>query len=160
MSDIINADILTGSMLGRELAPDECAVLAGIMQVRTLADGEDLVRAGDTSRTLFLLADGTITVNTVEAGQEQRLYVMKAGECAGTRAFVEGAPRAATLRARGATTVYTVEPEAMETLIDTHPRIIYKLMRGLFRQTHENLVKVDRETQQLSNYINKTGGRY
>jgi hypothetical protein len=33
-------------------------------------------------------------------------------------------------------------------------------MRGLFRITHMNLMRMNVETQQLSNYINKTGGRY
>ena len=56
--------------------------------------------------------------------------------------------------------MYTLEPEDFESLLETHPQVLYKFMRGLFRQTHSNLVKMDVESQQLSNYINKTGGRY
>jgi CRP/FNR family cyclic AMP-dependent transcriptional regulator len=85
---------------------------------------------------------------------------MKVGECAGTRAFVDRAPRRATLKAVGDTTVYTLTPETFETLLDSNPRIVYKVMRGLFRITHMNLMRMNVETQQLSNYINKTGGRY
>ena len=85
---------------------------------------------------------------------------MKLGECAGTRAFVDLAPRRATLKAVGDTTVYTMEPKAFEALIDKHPRVVYKVMRGLFRLTHMNLMRMNVETKELSNYIHKTGGRY
>ncbi len=151
---------LMNSLLGQDLDEAECAVLAGIMGSRQLQNGEVLVKAGDTTRTLFILASGSITVNGGAVGKDITLYTLKVGECAGTRAFVEGAPRPAVLRASGAATVYTLEPEDFESLLETHPQVLYKFMRGLFRQTHTNLVKMDVESQQLSNYINKTGGRY
>jgi len=152
--------ILVNSLLGRDLDAGECTVLGGLMGTRQLKDGEDLVKEGDTRHTLFILAAGNITVYGKLAGKEVALYNMKLGECAGTRAFVEMAPRQATLRAVGDTTVYTLEPVDFESLLDTHPRIVYKVMRGLFRQTHANLMRMDAESQQLSNYITRTGGRY
>ena len=85
---------------------------------------------------------------------------MQSGECAGTRAFVDRSPRQATLRAIGPATVYTMLPERFETLLESHPRIVYKVMRALFRTTHINLVRIFQETEQLTNYITKTGGRY
>lgn len=154
-------NILANSLLGRDLDEKECTVLGGLMGSRQLQDGEDLVREGDdATRTLFILAAGRVTVYGKVAGKETALYHMKVGECAGTRAFVEMTPRQATLRAVGDTTVYTLEPVDFESLLDTHPRIVYKFMRGLFRQTHANLMRMDAESQQLSNYITKTGGRY
>jgi CRP-like cAMP-binding protein len=65
-----------------------------------------------------------------------------------------------TLTAVGDTVVYTLEPEDFESLLETHPRVVYKFMRGLFRLTHQNLTRMNEVTQQLSNYITKTGGRY
>jgi len=85
---------------------------------------------------------------------------MKEGECAGTRAFVDRTPRKATLRSIGNTTVYTLTPDAFESLLDSQPRLVYKVMRSLFRVTHTNLMRMNQETEQLSNYINKTQGRY
>ncbi|HGX94201.1 MAG TPA: Crp/Fnr family transcriptional regulator, partial [Candidatus Tenderia sp.] len=38
--------------------------------------------------------------------------------------------------------------------------IVYKVMRGLFRITHANLLRMNQEKDQLSNYISKSGGRY
>ena len=160
MTQSIDCSFLMNSLLGQDLDQDDCTVLAGIMSVRQLQDGEDLVKMGDTSRTLFVLASGSITVNSGTLGSEGVMYTIKIGECAGTRAFVEGTPRPATLRSVGSSMVYTLEPEDFESLLESHPQVLYKFMRGLFRQTHSNLVKMDVESQQLSNYINKMGGRY
>ena len=160
MTQAIDCNFLMNSLLGQDLDEGDCAVLAGIMGSRELQDGDDLVRTGDTTGTLFVLAAGSISVLSGTMGNERCLYTIKVGECGGTRAFVEGTPRPATLRSVGKSMVYTLEPDDFESLLETHPGVLYKFMRGLFRQTHSNLVKMDVESQQLSNYINKTGGRY
>ncbi|MEZ5541786.1 MAG: cyclic nucleotide-binding domain-containing protein [Pseudomonadota bacterium] len=160
MATTTECEILVNSLLGKDLDADECAVLLGLTGRRALREGEDLVRAGDTGSTLFILMSGKVTVFGTVGGKEAALYSMKPGECAGTRAFVENSPRQATLRATGSATVLTLEPDVFESLLASHPRIVYKFMRGLFRQTHANLMRMDAESQQLSNYITKTGGRY
>ena len=98
-------------------------------------------------------------MSTVD-GHETGVYTMTRGECAGTRAFVDGTPRKATLVAVDAATVYTLKPEALEAIIELEPKMAYKVMRGLFRATHNNLMRVSQERQQLTNYITKTHGRY
>jgi len=160
MNNLPNCESLADSALGQELDLEECRVLSTVMEIRDLKDGETLVKEGQDDPTLFVLISGKLAVRSVIQGKEVTVYTMKIGECAGTRAFVDRAPRRATLKAVGNTTVYSMAPERFETLLDTQPRIVYKVMRGLFRITHKNLMRMNVETQQLSNYINKTGGRY
>ena len=93
-------------------------------------------------------------------GQELVVYTMSVGECAGTRAFVDRTPRKATLRSIGDSTVCTLTPDAFEALLDKHPRIVYKVMRALFRITHTNLMRMNLESQELVNYVAKIRGRY
>jgi CRP-like cAMP-binding protein len=151
---------MMNSALGKDLDRQDCEALITVMGSRHLKDGEVLVKEGDADTTLFILVDGRITVNSKVGGKETTVYTMKVGECAGTRAFVDRARRQATLRAVGEATVYTLDPKDFESLLETHPRVVYKFMRGLFRMTHINLMRMNAETQQLSNYIHKTGGRY
>jgi CRP/FNR family transcriptional regulator, cyclic AMP receptor protein len=144
-----------------ELDDNEAKLLAAKMGVRHLKDGEMLVKEGTADQSLFVLVSGKLAVYSGDAnGKESLVYNMKEGECAGTRAFVDRTPRKATLRAVGDTTVYTLTPKDFESLLDAHPRLVYKVMRALFRVTHTNLMRMNQETQQLSNYINKTQGRY
>jgi len=158
-----NADyrLLRNISVCAELEDNEAKTLAALMGVRQLKDGELLVKEGAAEQTLFILATGKLAVFSADiTGKENPVYTMKEGECAGTRAFVDRSPRKATLRAIGDATVYTLTPDAFESLLDSHPRLVYKVMRSLFRVTHSNLMRMNQESQQLSNYINKMQGRY
>jgi len=161
MSNNADYKLIGKSTVCSEITEDEARTLAAIMGVRELKDGELLVSEGDAVQTLFILASGKLGVISASAdGKESLVHTMTAGECAGTRAFVDRTPRKATLRAIGNATVYTLTPEAFDTVVDAHPRLAYKVMRALFRVTHANLMRMNQESQQLSNYINKTQGRY
>lgn len=153
-------EAVVDSSLGHELEKDECQVLTDIMGVRVLKDGEVLVNEGDADNNLFILTKGKLVVSSKVEGKNEPVYTMKVGECAGTRAFVDLAPRKATLTAEGNTVVYTLAPADFEKLLDTHPKVVYKVMRGLFRLTHINLMRMNVETQALASYIHKTGGRF
>jgi len=161
MSNEADYRLIGKSSVCSEISEDEAKSLAAVMAVRQLKDGELLVSEGEAVQTLFILASGKLAVFSADInGKQSLVYTMTAGECAGTRAFVDRTPRKATLRAIGDTTVYTLTPDAFDTVVDAHPRLAYKVMRALFRVTHSNLMRMNQETQQLSNYINKTQGRY
>lgn len=160
MTDDINCDRLSASVLGKELERGECGALAGIMGVRHLQDGEVLVREGDEDSTLFVLVEGKLSVISGAQGQERAVHRMQPGEVAGTRAFVDRAPRRATLKAIGKATVYTLQPAEFESLLDSHPRVVYRVMRGLFCITHSNLMRMNVESKELSDYIHRSGRRY
>lgn len=160
MSEKADFEIIKQSMLGGELDNDECQQLAGIMGVKHLKDGELLVPEGGTDNTLFLLADGNLTVSNKLEGHDNMVYTMKKGECAGTRAFIDNAPRQATLRASGHAVIYSLTPTDFESLLDKHPKAVYKIMRAIFRITHSNLMRMNMESQEMAKYITKSGGRY
>ena len=161
MSNKADYKLIGRSSVCSEITEDEARILAGIMAVRELKDGELLVNEGETDHTLYILTDGKLGVISATAdGRQNLVHTMTAGECAGTRAFVDRSPRKATLRALGDATVYMLTPEAFDTVVDANPRLAYKVMRALFRVTHSNLMRMNQESQQLSNYIHKTQGRY
>ncbi len=161
MNNTADFRLIGKSSVCAEITEDEAKTLAAILGVRQLKDGELLVSEGAADQTLFILAAGKLAVFSLTAdGKEKLVYTMKEGECAGTRAFVDRTPRKATLRAIGDATVYTLTPEAFDTVVDAQPRLAYKVMRALFRVTHANLMRMNQESQELSNYIHKTQGRY
>lgn len=161
MSEVADYKLVRNSTVGTELTEDKAKLLAAKMGVRHLKDGEFLVREGEADQTLYVLAAGKLAVTSKDSGGvEQTVYIMKEGECAGTRAFVEQSPRKATLRAVGASTVFTLTPKDFESLLDAHPHLAFKVMRALFRVTHANLARMNQESRELANYISKTQGRY
>ncbi len=160
MNELNTAEALATSSLGAELTPDECAALAAVMGLEPVLANQTLVREDEARRTLFVLAKGRLNVCKTVNGQEETVYQMRIGECAGTRAFVDGSPRRAALCTHTDSVVLTLEPDAFEGLVEANPRLVYKVMRAIFRITHSNLMRVNLESAELRNYVMKTGGRY
>lgn len=160
MTTEIDPQVLKESFLGEELDEQDIEALRGLLEVRRVDAGETLVEEGDDDPRLFLLADGRLEVLSAEEGKPERVHLMRPGEFAGTRAFVDAMPRQATLRARDGVTVYALSPDDFESLVETRPRLVYKIMRALFRITHVNLMRMNKEARELTNYVYKRGGRY
>ena len=160
MSTQADVEKLCQSSIGGELTVAEGEKLANAMSVLDVKDGEVISSEGGSANTLFVLIEGQMDVISGDDKSDNVVYTMKKGECAGTRAFVDLTPRKATLRAKGDAVVYTLEPNNFESLLDDSPRIVYKVMRALFRNTHTNLMRMNQESAALSNYISKSGGRY
>lgn len=160
MNEINKAQALADSVLGKELDSAECDLLAERMELQSLRAGETLVREGESRRTLFVLVSGRLCVCKSVGGTEETVYQMRAGECAGTRAFIDGSTRKAGLRAEGDCVVLALEPEDFDALVDLYPRIVYKAMRAIFRITHGNLMRMNLESAEMRNYLLRTGGRY
>jgi CRP-like cAMP-binding protein len=160
MSEQPSYEVIRRTTLGAELSEEECKTLAGVMSVRQLKDDEVLVEEGEVNNALHILTAGKLAVTKVVEDEPMILYILKVGEFAGTRAFVDRTPRKATLRAIGGATVYALDPQSFEALLTTHPRIIYCVMRAIFRTVHSTLMRMNMEKEQLSNYIFKQHGRY
>ena len=159
-TDQQKADWLKGSVLAAELDANEVATLAQAMGSECLAGHEWLVSEGDPQRTLFVLVAGRLDVLHHHEGVDSTVYRMSPGECAGTRAFVDGSSRKAGLRAARESVVLTLEPDDFEALLAEHPMLVFKVMRALFRITHTNLMRANQERDALRNYVTRSHGRY
>ncbi len=159
-TDQPKSEWLARSVLAADLTAEEISVLAEAMDVEQLAGQEDLVFEGDPRRTLFILVEGRLAVRHAGANADTIVYRMSPGECAGTRAFVDGSPRKAGLRAAGDCVLLTLEPEDFEALLSAHPMLVLKVMRALFRITHSNLMRANEESDALRNYVTRSHGRY
>jgi CRP-like cAMP-binding protein len=88
--------------------------------------------------------------------------VLKPGDLAGIITFVGGAASqvSATLRAVGDTKVLSMPRARFETLINSHPMIMYRVMRGVVRDVHGIVRRMNTQSAELSNYIYRSHGRY
>jgi small-conductance mechanosensitive channel/CRP-like cAMP-binding protein len=88
-------------------------LLAGTARWQEFAPGEAVVREGDASRALFVIARGGAVVQ--RGGQE--IARVGAGEVFGEMAFLSGEPRTATVRADSALAVVEVDSQALGALL-------------------------------------------
>jgi CRP-like cAMP-binding protein len=161
MDETQRASVLRASPLARELGDAEVAVLARLIEVRDLKDGEVLLDAGVADDKLHVVVSGAIDVAKHEAGGENSvLHTLIAGDLVGELSFMDGEPRFAALVAAGPTRVFSLSRHDFETLIPTHPQIVYKTMRTIMRTVHAIQRRLSMQMVELQNYIYKIHGKY
>ncbi len=156
-------DTLRISTITEELSDAEVQILAGLFEVQDYKAGEVIVRPGDKQPdNLYILAHGNIEVKIESSGEDSTIHVLKPGDLAGIITFVGGAASdiSAALYAVGNTKVLSVARAKFETLINSHPMMVYKVMRGVVRNVHGIVRRVNSQSAELSNYIYRTHGRY
>ncbi|MFA6921244.1 MAG: cyclic nucleotide-binding domain-containing protein [Gallionella sp.] len=157
-------DTLRTSPVTEELSEAEVEILAELFEVQEYKAGDIIVQPRDEQPdNLYILANGDIEVRIESgSGDETTIHVLKPGDLAGMITFAGGAATqvSATLYAVGPTKVLSMARIRFESLINTHPMIVYRVMRGIIRNMHGIVRRVNSESAELSNYIYKTGGRY
>ncbi len=154
-------DTLQTSTITEELSDAEVEILASLFEVRDYKSGTAIVKQGDEQPdNLYILAHGDIEVKFKSGPEESTIHILKPGDLAGIINFVGGAQSSATLYAVGDTKVLSLERARFETLINSHPMIVYKVMRGVVRNVHGIVRRVNTQSAELTNYIYRTQGRY
>ena len=152
---------LRASRLAADLAPDECDVLARIVEVRELGDGEVLVREGAVDGHLYVVAAGLLgVVKYLESDTRLTVATLAPRDLAGEMGFVDGTSYQSSLVALGSARVLAVDRERLESLLATHPAIVYHVMRAIIRTVHATQRRLSHQAVELSNYIYKQHGRY
>jgi CRP-like cAMP-binding protein len=153
--------LLRKSALAEGLSDEHCRALSQIVEVRELNDRETLISEGYTDACLYLITKGRLEVTrNVSGGQWITLAVLEENDFAGEMGFIDGTPHSATLRALGAAQVFSLPKAAFESLIDTDPHLVYKLMQTIVRAVHKILTRMNQQFVEMNNYISKQHGRY
>ncbi len=156
-------DTLRTSAITEELNDAEVKILAELFDVRDYRAGEIITKPSDAKNdNLFILAHGDIEVRIHSDHEQSTIHVLKPGDLAGIITFVGGAVShvSATLYAVGDTKVLSLERPRFEGLINSHPMIMYRVMRGIVRNVHGIVRRINTQSVEMSNYIFGVKGRY
>jgi CRP-like cAMP-binding protein len=151
---------LRSSKLATELSDEQCRDFAGVVSLAHLKDGEVLVHEGTADDRLFAVVQGALGVIKSVDTEPVTLHTLTAGDLAGELSFLDGTVRYASLVAQGPTAVLVLSRSALESEIERHPQIVYRVMRGILRTTHAIQRRLSVQQYELSNYIYKQHGRY
>ncbi|MDO8465686.1 MAG: cyclic nucleotide-binding domain-containing protein [Gallionella sp.] len=156
-------DTLRTSTITEELSDTEVEIISGLFEIQEYKAGQAIIRPGvDQPDNLYILAHGEIQVKIQSTEGEAAIHVLKPGDLAGIITFAGGTSEhiSATLSAIGDTKVLSMPKAKFETLINTHPMIVYKVMRGVVRDVHGIVRRMNAQSVELSNYIYRIHGRY
>ena len=153
-------ELVRNSALAAELTGDQCGVLADLMAVRDLADGEVLVKQGASDKHLYAVVSGALAIARESDGQWVNLHVLTKGDLANELGFMDDRPHYAALRAAGPTRVLSLQREKLESLLERDPVIVYRVMRAILRVVHVILTRLAMQSSELTNYVFKVHGKY
>lgn len=161
----INPDIARGylakSRLSDELNAEALEVLSRSVSTRELEADEFLMEAGHLDDSLHILVSGKLEVIAPSLGSEPvTLAVLTPGDLAGEMSFVDGAPHAVGLRALIPCEVISISRGDLEALLETHPKVVYQVMRTIVRAAHHIVRKMNMQHVEMTRYFYKSSGRY
>lgn len=95
------------------------------------ADGATVVAEGDTTRSFFVIEQGTCEVRKHIAGGDKTLATLGARDLFGFMAFVDGKPRSASVVAVGAAQLSRVDPDALDKALHLNFTVGFKFLGTL-----------------------------
>jgi len=161
MAERTGAAMIKASKIGTELTDEQCAVVAGLVEIADYADGDVVVPEGAVDERLRIVLRGALAVAKKSTeGDWRRLNVLTAGDLVGELAFLDSRPRYAALVALGPTEVFSLQRTRLEALLPEHPEIVYRVMRSIARFAHEVMQRNGIELAELTSYLYKTNPKY
>lgn len=96
---------------------DTLLPLQGAMDARSLSDGAVVVRQGEIADRLYIILQGVCEVSRVTGGAPQSLAQLQPGNFFGESGLLAGAPRNASVHARGPVEVVSLSRSAFSIVL-------------------------------------------
>jgi ribosome-associated toxin RatA of RatAB toxin-antitoxin module/CRP-like cAMP-binding protein len=147
--------------LAADLTPEQTAVLAGLVRLESFQPKQMLASEGSTDNRLYVVVEGSLgVVKHRDTPDEVVLATLNPGDFAHELGFLDGAPRYASLVSLNGARVLTLEREKLETLIESQPLVLYRVMCAIVRTVHRIQTRLSVQATELTNYVTKQHGRY
>lgn len=95
--------------------------------------GQELIRAGDTDDSFYVLSEGSVDVVIAPKGKQTVLTTIPEGSVFGEIAFFDRAPRSATIRAHSAGSAVRLTREGFDRLSGWEPALARTILIDLGR---------------------------
>jgi CRP/FNR family transcriptional regulator, cyclic AMP receptor protein len=155
---------LRNSGLVENLRDFEINLLAGLTTVQQFEVKQTIAEPGYDSLkdALMILVEGEIEVCAFVENEPVSLHLTAPGDLARIISFVGGDTLhvSARIKVRKGSSVLLLQRSRLETLLHSHPAIVYCVMRNLVRHVHGVARRKSAETEEMSNYIHSIRGRY
>ena len=148
------AELLRSEKALIQLTPGEARKVVGYMELRLCAEGEAVIRKGDSGNSgddgfMALLVDGEVTVEgvTVSWASPMEVNVLGPGNLLGEMSLMDGAARSATCTARTKVRFAVLTREALKALIDEDPTTAAQLLSAVALRLGHRLRQTDHKLQ-------------
>ena len=143
----------------KELSDEQLRRFWDAGRVGKIAAGDPVIREGEVEATMYILLDGVVEVSQTllmklgkDIGQKEKTLIRleaHLGPCFGEMSLLEDAERSATVTTLTDATVFVMERESFDRLIDKYPEIGCRVLRrvaitvsGRLRKANSDVLKL------------------
>ncbi len=110
------------------MSPEEFDDFTKMMVVHTLQSGVPIVKQGDTGKSVYVIATGSVKVwTTTQSGERLDLAVLGPSDFFGEISFLTGNPRTATVETAEESVILEVTEDKLSELVLRRPRVMQRL---------------------------------
>lgn len=136
--------------LFEKFAYDEMEIVGKIVSSYLFHAEEVLFQEGSHGGSMYFVVDGTLEViRQNEEGKQVVIASLMPGQSVGEMAIIEGIVRSATVKAKTDGSLITLKREDFDTLLEEHPKIGVKILKGISCLLSKNLRKMSIEITNL-----------
>jgi CRP/FNR family cyclic AMP-dependent transcriptional regulator len=154
---------LHNSRLIENLRDFEVNVFASLFTIQYFEVSELVAELDDSLKdALMILVEGDVEVNAMVGNESVLLHLKAPGDLARIISFVGGniVDISARITVCKKSTVLLLRRSRLESLLHTHPSIVYCVMRNLIQHVHGVARRKNAENKELRNYVYRINGRY
>jgi len=127
-------DVLSAVLLFSGCNRKELARIASLATEVDVPAGKVLAREGSAGREFYVILDGKASVSI--GGRD--VATLGPGDFFGEMALLDQGPRVATVTADSSMEVAVLDPREFSTLIEEHPGVARKILKGLAQRLRES----------------------
>ena len=124
------------------LTSDEIQILIKYTYFTKCNPGRILFKEGDKGEHICFVANGVLDVLKLsETGHHVAIATLHKGRSIGEMSVVDDFPRSATVRTRTKVTLLMISKKDFDLILNNHPQIGIKILKGISRLLSQNLRK-------------------
>lgn len=151
---MVEPSVLREQHFFADFTDQELETLSSIVKHKDFNLGETVFKEGEDGQSLFLIREGEVKAcKMAPDGELFTLTIMKDGEIFGEMSFLDGRPRSATIVAISDLQTIIIDKNDFETLVDDHPRIIYKMLKNIVFTIHAIVKGMNTRYIEMINYM-------
>ncbi|MBU1170803.1 MAG: cyclic nucleotide-binding domain-containing protein [Proteobacteria bacterium] len=133
-------DFLITMSLFDELSPIELGITSDYMNFFEFEQGKVLFKEGDPGDYICFVVEGAVDILKQSAtGQRAVIATLTRGSTIGEMSIIDNIARSATVRARKHSTLVLLSRKGFNTILDQHPKIGIKILKGIARLLSLNM---------------------
>lgn len=133
-------DYLINIALFDELTPNELGITADYMNFFEFEKGKTLFKEGDPGDYVCFIVEGSVEIIKSTATEKKAVIAtIRKGSTLGEMSIIDNIARSASARAKVNTTLVILSKKGFNVILDKHPRIGIKILKGIARLLSLNM---------------------